>query len=441
MAHSAGGFVGCAGTRRCALQQGVGISRYVEGPVHTMYSQRLTENRLPERMLSMRILHFAKNQIFWDCATTSSCEALPSGIPQPLDGVAGLDRHWRGRLQVSESLRQRPLAGEVDDSLEAFWKSAVRKYTSCDLTKGSDKLTALWGIAKLVRDALEEEYAAGLWEKNLDEQLAWRVAKCSLDERPIELRDNPSWSWASISGTIEVQDRIPEELRQYVVKDHDGNPISFRLMRKRHPTLGGKQSDTWKEVIATMGRSLEQAEDKHKPGPNKSKRVENTVAGQIQSTSSTNNPRDRQPEFQDKSIAIQTHIGHSRLWYDKLKRKWRLKISSADGMVLEDAIFQVFPDVKPKSEGTKDIDCHFIVLASSQVRQHGETTAQGEVTYSGVGITLKPTGKNYHFYRTGALHFRDISVEALNCLQATYRKESDSQDQWDKVKGLKFWLD
>src|SRR5215469_11151209 len=395
-------------------------------------------------MLAMRMIHFAKNQIFWDCATTSSCEALPSGLPQPLDGVAGLDRHWRGRLQLSESLRQRPLAGVVDDSLETFWKSAVRKYTSCDLTKGSDKLTAMWGIAKLVRDALEEEYGAGLWEKNLDEQLAWRVAKCSLDERPIELRDNPSWSWASLRGTIEVQDRLPEERRQHVVKDHDGKPISFQLMRKKQPTPEGKPSTTWKEVIATMGRSLEQVEDKHKPGPNKSERQEserNTVADQTQSTSRTNNMRDRQPEFQDKSIAIQTHIGHARLWHDKLKRKWRLKMPSADGMVLDDAIFEVFPDIKPKLGGMDDIDCLFIVLASSQVRQHIETAAEDEVRYSGVGITLEPTGKKYHFYRTGALHFRDISVDAWQCLQLSYRRESDSQDQWDEMKGLKFWLD
>jgi hypothetical protein len=364
-------------------------------------------------------------------------------LPQPLD-AAGLDRHWRGRLQLSESLRQRPLAGVVDDSLETFWKSVVRKYTSCNLTKGSDKLTAIWGIAKLVRDALEEEYGAGLWEKNLYEQLAWRVAKCSLDERPIELRDNPSWSWASISGTVEIQDRLPETWRQHVVKDHDGNPISFQLLRKKQPTLEGKPSNTWKEVIATMARSLDQVEDKHKSGPNKSKREEserNTVTDQTQSTSWANNIRDRQPELQHKSIAIQTHIGYTRLWYDKLKRNWRLKICSADGMILKDAIFEVFPDVKPKFDGKEDVDCQFIVLASSQVRQHSETAAEGEVRYSGIGITLQPTREKYHFYRTGALHFRDISVDAFSCLQATYRKERDSQDQWDEVKGLKFWLD
>lgn len=180
-------------------------------------------------MLAPRILHFAKHQIFWDCASMSGCEALPCGLPHPLDNDAATDRHWRGRLQMASDLRQAPLAGPDDDSLELFWKTAVSKYTSCNLTKGSDKLTAIWGIAKLLRDVLEEEYGAGLWEHGLEEQLAWRVAECILDTRPDELRQKPSWSWASMKGTIMIQDRLPGETRDYIATDHDGKPISFKL--------------------------------------------------------------------------------------------------------------------------------------------------------------------------------------------------------------------
>ena len=62
--------------------------------------------------------------------------------------------------------------------MEDFWKPAVKNYTSCNLTKQSDKRMAGWGIAKLVRDSLEsgEEYSAGMWEHHLEEQLAWTVA-------------------------------------------------------------------------------------------------------------------------------------------------------------------------------------------------------------------------------------------------------------------------
>jgi hypothetical protein len=130
-------------------------------------------------MLAPRILHFAEKQIFWDCPSLSGCETLPGGLPQPMDSLAGPDRHWRGRLQVSED-SQEPLAGAIDQSMASFWKTAIGKYTSCNLTKGSDKLIAMWGIAKLVRDALGVEYGEGLWEAQLEDQLAWHVVEASI---------------------------------------------------------------------------------------------------------------------------------------------------------------------------------------------------------------------------------------------------------------------
>src|SRR5262245_7470720 len=108
-------------------------------------------------MLAPRILHFAEHQVFWDCPSISACESLPSGLPTPMDNAARPDRHWRSRLQEPEG-KHEPLAGASDDSLEDFWKTAINKYTSCALTMGKDKKIAMWGIAKLVRDARGVEY-------------------------------------------------------------------------------------------------------------------------------------------------------------------------------------------------------------------------------------------------------------------------------------------
>lgn len=109
-------------------------------------------------MLAPRILHFARNQVFWDCPSLSACEALPAGLPRPMDNAAGPDRHWRGRLQIEKA---DDLAGGNDQPLSAYWQTAVRKYTSCNITNRGDKLIALWGIAKLVKDAMLVEYAEG----------------------------------------------------------------------------------------------------------------------------------------------------------------------------------------------------------------------------------------------------------------------------------------
>ncbi|KAK7985778.1 hypothetical protein PG996_004982 [Apiospora saccharicola] len=116
-----------------------------------------------ERLLSPRLLHFSRGQIFWDCATLSASEAIPAGLPAVLDeGQTATDRHWRERLQVSAAAPMGRIIGTADDSLQAFWASAVLFYTSCNITRQSDRLRAVWGIAKLVRDAEREEFPAGL---------------------------------------------------------------------------------------------------------------------------------------------------------------------------------------------------------------------------------------------------------------------------------------
>src|SRR4051812_36542717 len=123
-------------------------------------------------MLSPRIIHFTRSQLFWDCSTLSACESLPHGLPFALSATAAADRHWRGRIQ-RRNTSQKASESIVEDSLEAFWKTVVLHYTSCKLTNQKNKTDAIWSVAKLVRDHLElpDEYGYGLWENMLHEQL------------------------------------------------------------------------------------------------------------------------------------------------------------------------------------------------------------------------------------------------------------------------------
>lgn len=191
-----------------------------------------------ERMLSPRMLHFTAHQIFWDCATVSACEAFPSGIPQQLDSAAAVERRWRDKLQRTQLQTREGTSDAADDegaaySSEAFWEMAVRVYTSCKLTKHDDKLKAMWGVAKLVRDGEREDYGAGLWADSLAEQLAWTVADTKEAQRVATF---PSWSWCSIqNGVILTAQRYPAVERFYEVKDHDGEDISFSLKKNLYP--------------------------------------------------------------------------------------------------------------------------------------------------------------------------------------------------------------
>jgi hypothetical protein len=407
-------------------------------------------------MLAPRLLHFAQHQIFWDCATTSACEALPSGLPQPLDTTAGTDRHWRGRLQESDSLRHRPLAGAADDSLERFWKAAVRSYTACELTKGRDKLIAIWGIAKLVRDASGEVYGPGLWERNLEEQLAWRVVECEADGRPEEQSHVPSWSWASVKGVVEVRDRMP---RWRVVRGHEGEPIAFCLVGRKPSKQLEERSDSWDEELAIMSQRLTKMDKKQQRGrgaSNHSAEKESQskeVAEQGQTGSPAKADGDQPPKLQSISIRIRGHVGAAPLRRDALRGRWTLEIPECPEIGEEDGMLEVFPDVKPKFEDLGGENWYFVVLASSKLNPNNEVVSAGGAhahggdekdityTYSGVGITLKPAERERHFYRTGALHFRGISANMWTRMHTTYCKETASPDEYKDAEGLNFWLD
>ena len=162
--------------------------------------------------------------------------------------------------------------GTADPSLETLWRTAVRKYTACELTHyGDDRLAAIWGVAKIVRDHLRvddtsEQYGVGLWTTRLDEQLAWKVVDYSKAERMKELNKWPSWSWASVRGEIETVVRFGAE-RRWRVGGFDGGVVRMNIQPERggdgdlEPVLGGKRLEVrgcavpgvWKMIGCGLG--------------------------------------------------------------------------------------------------------------------------------------------------------------------------------------------
>lgn len=77
----------------------------------------------------------------------------------------------------------------------------MEHYSRCQLTKASDKLVALSGIARHVQAELQDTYVAGLWKSNFVESLAWRTQAEIRNSRP-KIYRAPSWSWAAVDGPI-----------------------------------------------------------------------------------------------------------------------------------------------------------------------------------------------------------------------------------------------
>lgn len=147
---------------------------------------------LQERCLAPRTLHYATDQMYFEC-----CEEMLSE-----DGV-----QYTGRYHGLDAHKQRDKVHRPNLELRSYraWYDLIQNYGCRKLSKSSDKLPALAGLARRFQDQLGDEYCAGLWRRQLIEGLCWEVTKEERDRtsEPAEYRA-PSWSWASIDGPFRV---------------------------------------------------------------------------------------------------------------------------------------------------------------------------------------------------------------------------------------------
>lgn len=85
------------------------------------------------------------------------------------------------------------------------WHLLVKKYSTHGLTKSSDKLVALAGIARRFGESTGDEYLAGLWRKSLVIDLCWSAWPYPVPNSPTLPRAGtifPSWPWTAIDGEV-----------------------------------------------------------------------------------------------------------------------------------------------------------------------------------------------------------------------------------------------
>lgn len=140
-----------------------------------------------ERVLSPRIVHFAEEEVHWECKELEASEAWP----EYSEKFSTLDR---------PSVFYGP--GTEVGRIHGLWQKVARQYSTCEFTYDADKLPALSGLAReaaeLRRD--EDEYLAGLWRSTVHSDLCWMVRDYT-PRRPEEYLA-PSWSWASLHARI-----------------------------------------------------------------------------------------------------------------------------------------------------------------------------------------------------------------------------------------------
>ncbi|KAK9779972.1 putative Heterokaryon incompatibility domain-containing protein [Seiridium cardinale] len=141
---------------------------------------------LQERILARRLLHYNSRQLYYECDS----------------GIFGEDGSWQdSRYGESGTLRLPPSETPIDQSgIHELWYYLVGQYGSRKLTRITDRLPAMSGLAKRFATRIDAQYLAGIWGDELIEGIAWQ----SLGSRKPAARDQyiaPSWSWASYGGT------------------------------------------------------------------------------------------------------------------------------------------------------------------------------------------------------------------------------------------------
>jgi hypothetical protein len=156
-----------------------------------------------ERTLAPRIVHFTKDQVFWECHSLEASETLPQGRPGPKPPTSKcyIFHNAPGGIS-SQQMRQQ-------------WYDLVAEYSRTQLSFTNDRLLAISGVAKRYGLAMRLEksnYLAGIWKEGLPlsllwfqndpERVDWRSVQTPPDSNAAETELAPSWSWASITGGV-----------------------------------------------------------------------------------------------------------------------------------------------------------------------------------------------------------------------------------------------
>ncbi|KAL7948003.1 heterokaryon incompatibility domain-containing protein [Trichoderma barbatum] len=161
---------------------------------------------LQERILSPRVLHFTRYQIFWECNSVLASDIRPEG--EPIDPNPTSSGDMRGILSASYT------ASLPDDTMKALWFDVVRQYSATSLSFSGDRLLAVSALAErfsIVGSQSPNKYVAGIWKPHLPLALLWRrIPSTETSSIPqqimVQERIAPTWSWASLTCAVESAD-------------------------------------------------------------------------------------------------------------------------------------------------------------------------------------------------------------------------------------------
>jgi hypothetical protein len=176
-----------------------------------------------ERLLSERTVHFAHDQLIWECPSRPlASESFPCGIDsehslvQTHGEVFAIDpakpnEHPLGDMDATcqPLLRSPAVTWRAHDPVANAqrWFDILTNYTARNLTVATDKLPAIGAVAQIIGEGLDDQYSVGFFSSHLPQALLWQYAttpdSSSKTQDPAHHYVAPSWSWASTSQPLD----------------------------------------------------------------------------------------------------------------------------------------------------------------------------------------------------------------------------------------------
>ncbi|KAK6434741.1 hypothetical protein LTR95_009069 [Oleoguttula sp. CCFEE 5521] len=188
-----------------------------------------------ERLLSARTVHFARDMVWWECRQQRACQAYP-----------GYDRMLAHRRPLATCRLLVNLDSNNMSGARLGWNDMLHNYARMEITKQSDRLIAIAGVASFFCKALslsDEDYVAGLWKRTLAEDLLWRVHHGGRHTSREQCTGQfPSWTWAKVNDyitlhTSKADQRILTHIKAVNVSSSGG---AFGATATGHITLSGE---------------------------------------------------------------------------------------------------------------------------------------------------------------------------------------------------------
>ena len=149
-----------------------------------------------ERILAPRTLHFTRTEVLWECIENIASESVPDSVSEYAVTHYALIKPALVSLQKHSPAQRLDI--KLEDEVREGWRQLAHEYIKSLLTKESDRLIAISGISKLIKQATGDQYLAGNWRSTLFTDLVWynmRDGERLARTRPLNA---PTWSWASV---------------------------------------------------------------------------------------------------------------------------------------------------------------------------------------------------------------------------------------------------